>query len=215
MATEPRRDWWVAGGMTVTALSAAVSSFSGLRSLAAATGWPGWLAPLLPLTVDSYAMVASRVWLASSTRSARARRFARWNALLAVGLSLIGNGVWHLAEAGLLAVGWPVVVAAGSVPPIVLGLLTHLAVLHSEDEGEPGTGAVPDRPTSQDATSPKPEDSLLPAAKAADAQYRATHDGRPITRDALRKALHISTARTGEVMQELRKAPEAINRKGL
>lgn len=33
------RDWWVALGMTVTALAAVVSSFTGLRSLAAATGW--------------------------------------------------------------------------------------------------------------------------------------------------------------------------------
>ncbi|ORT47646.1 hypothetical protein KBI5_18630 [Frankia sp. KB5] len=201
--------------MAVTAVSAAVSSFSGLRSLAVATGWPAWLAPLLPLTIDAYAVTATRVWLARSTRSARARRFARWNALLAVGLSLVGNGFWHLAEAGIVALGWPVVLAAGSVPPVVLGLLSHLAVLRGEDEPEPGTAAVPGRTPSQDTAGPEAEDSLLSAARAADAEYRATHDGRPITRDALRKALQVSTARAGEVMRELRKAPEVVNRQGL
>lgn len=82
------RDWWVILGMTVTAISAAVSSFSGLRSLAAATGWPEALSPLFPLTVDAYAMTATRVWLSGSTGSERARRFARWNAIMAIGLSL-------------------------------------------------------------------------------------------------------------------------------
>jgi len=43
-------------------------------------GWPGALAMLLPLTIDAYAATATRVWLAASTRSARARRFARANA---------------------------------------------------------------------------------------------------------------------------------------
>lgn len=82
------RDWWVILGMTVTAISAAVSSFSGLRSLAAATGWPEALSPLFPLTVDAYAMTATRVWLSGSTATERARRFARWNAIMAIGLSL-------------------------------------------------------------------------------------------------------------------------------
>lgn len=214
-AVQHRRDWWVTGGMTITAMSAAVSSFSGLRSLAMAAGWPDLLAPLLPLTVDAYAITATRVWLAHSTRSARARRFACWNALLAVGLSLVGNGIWHLAEAGLLTVGWPVVVTAGSVPPVVLGLLSHLAVLRGEDRPEPRTAPVPGRTPDQDAAEPEAEDGLLSAAKAADAEYRAAHDGRPITRDALRKALGVSTARTGEVMRKLRTAPGAINRNDL
>jgi hypothetical protein len=67
-------------GMTVSAAAAAVSSFSGLRSLALATGWGEWLSPLLPLTIDAYAMTATRVWLANVDRSGRTRRFARWNA---------------------------------------------------------------------------------------------------------------------------------------
>lgn len=55
------RDWWVVCGMAVTAVSAAVASFSGLRGLAELAGWPQPLAALLPLTVDAHALTATRV----------------------------------------------------------------------------------------------------------------------------------------------------------
>src|SRR6266700_164073 len=85
------RDWWVITGMTIAAASAAVASFSGLYGLAAVAGWPVRLAWLLPLTLDAYAMTSARVWLAASTRSAGARRFARANALGAIAASTTGN----------------------------------------------------------------------------------------------------------------------------
>jgi hypothetical protein len=100
-----RRDWWVALGLFVSALSAAVSSFAGLHALALSTGWHPWAAPLFPLTVDCYALTAVRVWLARSTRSGRARRFARANAVGAILLSVLGNATWHLVAADLLRVG--------------------------------------------------------------------------------------------------------------
>ncbi|MBX7268825.1 DUF2637 domain-containing protein [Micromonospora sp. Llam7] len=132
--------------MTVTAISAAVSSFSGLQSLAAATGWPEALSPLFPLTVDAYAMTATRIWLSGSTGSERARRFARWNAIMAIGLSLIGNAVWHLIAAQVLTISWVIVVLVGAVPPAVLGLLSHLAVLRGQEEPVPVSPARPGEP---------------------------------------------------------------------
>ncbi|MCK9932003.1 DUF2637 domain-containing protein [Frankia sp. Mgl5] len=198
--------------MTVAALSAAISSFAGLRSLASAAGWPEPLAPLLPLTVDAYAITATRVWLTRDTGSAGGvRRFARWNALLAMGLSLVGNGLWHLAEVGMLTVGWPIVVGTGSVPPVVLGLLSHLAVLRGQDGGPPGTTAVLSDPAGQNASESETigdreaEEPLLTAARAADVRYRETHDGRPITRDALRRELGVSTARAGDVLRRMQR----------
>src|SRR6478736_3801854 len=110
MSRQQPRDWWVIAGMTVTACAAAVSSFSGLRSLAVATGWPGAMAALLPFTIDAYAMTATRVWLSKATGSATARQFARWNAIGAIGLSLVGNAAWHLIAAKELTVTWPIVV---------------------------------------------------------------------------------------------------------
>src|SRR5258708_983581 len=103
IAATHQRDWWVAAGMAVSATSAAVSSIAGLRGLEVVAGWPVSLAPLLPITVDSYAMVATRVWLSQATRSRRARHFARANAVGAIGLSLVGNAAYHLIATGLLA----------------------------------------------------------------------------------------------------------------
>lgn len=129
------RDAWVTLGLGVSAAAAAISSFSGLRSLAIVTGWPTPLAALLPLTVDAFAMTATRVWLAASTGSGRARRFARWNAICAILLSVAGNGVFHLIAAHLLVVSWGIVLAVGSIPALVLGLVAHLAVLRSQVDG--------------------------------------------------------------------------------
>lgn len=197
------RDWWVILGMTVTAMSAAVSSFSGLRSLAAATGWPEALSPLFPLTVDAYAMTATRVWLSGSTGSGRARRFARWNAIMAIGLSLVGNAVWHLIAAQVLTVSWVIVVLVGAVPPVVLGLLSHLAVLRSQAEASRLQAAEDDQGESGDEPTTAPDDELLAQARAADAAHQAQH-GKPITRDHLRKALRVSTERASHILRELR-----------
>ncbi|WP_206443255.1 DUF2637 domain-containing protein [Candidatus Protofrankia californiensis] len=197
-----RRDWWVILGMTVTALAAAISSFSGLHSLAVATGWPEALAPLLPFTIDAYAMTATRVWLSKATGSAAARRFARWNAIGAIGLSLVGNAAWHLIAAKVLAVSWPIVVLVGAVPPAVLGLLSHLAVLHGqddEDEAPPPGTELQEHQDEADAGG----DDLIEAARAADDAHRAEH-GKPITRDQLRKQLHVSSDRASQIMRTLR-----------
>lgn len=226
----PARDWWVITGMTVTALSAAVSSFSGLRSLAVATGWPEALSPLFPLTVDAYAMTATRVWLSGTTRSVQARRFARWNALIAIGLSLMGNATWHLIDAHVLTITWVIVVLVAAVPPAVLGLLSHLAVLRGQDDAGPTSPshiaepphqavvadlAVPARPDQNEHQQRRKNDEadgqdepasgldLFDAARAADAAYRARY-GKPITRDALRKTLRVSTERATHLLRELK-----------
>ncbi|MGW3993912.1 DUF2637 domain-containing protein [Amycolatopsis sp. NPDC004772] len=200
--------------MTVTAVSAAVSSFSGLRSLAAATGWPSALAPPLPLTIDAYAMTATRVWLSGRTRSAEARHFARWNAILAIALSLVGNGAWHLVADGTVPLGGPIVVCVGAVPPAVLGLLSHLAVLRGQDAEDATPPVCPDENEHQDDGATVDEDArLLEAARAADAAHRTAH-GKAITRDELRKVLHVSTERTSHILRRLRqKSPSTSDDK--
>lgn len=196
--------------MTVTALSAAVSSFSGLRSLAVVTGWPDALAPLLPFTIDAYAMTATRVWLSKATGSAAARRFARWNAIGAIGLSLVGNAAWHLIAAHVLTVTWPIVVLVGAVPPAVLGLLSHLAVLRGQDDEDEPESASTAKDEHQDDSNPEDaansSDQLFEAARAADTAHREEH-GKAITRDELRKQLHVSTERASQLLRELRTPP--------
>jgi hypothetical protein len=215
----PHRDGWVSAGIVVSATSAAVSSFSGLRSLAIVTGWPETSAPLLPLTVDAYAMTATRVWLAASTGSERARLFARWNAVAAILLSVVGNAAWRLIEAHLLVVSWGIVLAVGSVPALVLGLVSHLAVLRGQVDPERagrteaglGTPGGPSQPAVRPEDGPRyaTEDELVAAARAADQAHRARNGGRPLTRDALRRELRVSGARATAVARRLKQEHEA------
>ncbi|GAA4618422.1 hypothetical protein GCM10023195_82790 [Actinoallomurus liliacearum] len=206
--TNADRDWWVMAGMTVAAASAAIASFSGLQGLAHIAGWPSRLSWLLPVTLDAYAMTSARVWLAASTRSAAARRFARSNALGAIAASIAGNATYHAARTGLLSVSWPIVVLVGAVPAAVLGLTAHLHALQGRIEAtaEDRTG---DRDRRSCRTRRKrhrryrTEDELIHAARAADVRHREANDGRPITRDALRTTLRVSNARATELRRQL------------
>ena len=123
---ESQRDVLFALGMAAVSLAAAISSYSGLASLADLVGWNHRLALLLPLTIDAYALTATRVWLSPKTASRRARRWAKGNAIGAIATSVAGNAVAHAANAHVFHVTWPVVVAVSAIPSIVLGLITHL-----------------------------------------------------------------------------------------
>lgn len=156
-------------------------------------------------------MTATRVWLSKASGTVAARRFARWNAIGAIGLSLIGNAAWHLMAAKVLTVTWPIVVLVGAVPPAVLGLLSHLAVLRGqddEDEAAPISTGLDERQDEADAGG----DDLLEAARAADEANR-TQYGKPITRDQLRKQLHVSSDRASELLRKIRALPDEANTK--
>jgi len=203
-----QRDWWVTAGIAVSATAALVSSFSGLRALAIATGWSVYLAPLLPLCIDSYATTAVRVWLGSGALALRARRFARANALGAIALSVGGNAAWHLIAARLLSVNWVLVVAVGSLPPLILGQVTHLAALMrhptNPEAAPPVLPAVPSTdPVQAKPTAVRTRAELLALARQADAAWRTEH-GRGITRDGLRAALHVGAKKATELLRQLR-----------
>lgn len=170
---EAGRDWWVLVGMTIAAASAAVASFSGLRGLAEAAGWPSRLAWLLPLTIDAYAMTSARVWLAATTPTTAARRFARANALGAITASTAGNAAYHAIGAGLLTPGWPIVVAVGAVPATVLGLTAHLHALR----GRPAPAEADRRTATGDGTGDRPPPR--PDHRAGDRPQDRAGDGVP------------------------------------
>lgn len=152
-----KTDWLLGIGMSVVVAAAAVASFAGLRDLALITGWHPRLAWLLPLCVDAYAMTATRVWLAKSTRNEHARSWAKWNAIGAIACSVAGNAVDHALNVRG-GVAWPLVVAVSAVPPIVLGLLVHLAHLRRVSH------TVPAVPAAVPAVDPRgPEESYAPA----------------------------------------------------
>ncbi|MET8151798.1 DUF2637 domain-containing protein [Actinoplanes sp. NPDC049668] len=195
--------------MTTAAVSAAVASFAGLRGLAEVAGWPARLAWLLPITIDAYAMTSARVWLAGTLGSNRTRAFARANAIGAIATSIVGNAGYHLVATGIMSISWPIVVLVGAVPAAVLGLTAHLHALTTIAPTEPApTPAATVRPAVRPQvrtrrTKHRTDAALLKDAREADARYRATHNGRPITRDGLRSALRIAGPKATELRRLL------------
>ncbi|MEO3799972.1 hypothetical protein [Nonomuraea sp. B1E8] len=146
MKTTRRRDWWTIGGVGVVAAAAVIASFTAQAGLGRLAGWdaalalPGGLEVslswLLPLCVDAYGAVATRITV-NAKYSAETRKHALIHAVGAVVVSIIGNAIYHALEAGVLHLGssrWVLVVAVSMVPPVALGALAHLMALCARDD---------------------------------------------------------------------------------
>ena len=185
-----QRDALFALGMAAVSLAAAISSYSGLASLADLAGWNHRLALLLPLTIDAYAVTATRVWLSPKTAGRRARRWAKGNAIGAIATSVAGNAVSHAAAAHVFTPTWPVVVMVSAIPSIVLGLITHLWHLRNTPDANPATAqvpaAAPEAPTPMVTTVPAPATDLAtPGSPKAAGQPADRKPGRKSTADTI------------------------------
>ncbi|MEV0177710.1 DUF2637 domain-containing protein [Streptomyces sp. NPDC050625] len=184
----PRRDWLLYAGMAAVGLAAAASSYAALQDLAVRTGWWPQLSWLLPLTTDAYAMTAVRVWLGHSTRNARARAWAKANAIGAIVLSVAGNAVDHAIASHVIAVSWPLIVAVSAIPPVVLGLLVHMAHLRSLPPASP----APSTPAAEhewQAPEPAPAAAPPPIPPAPPAEPKRRQPRRPVTASGKRQTL--------------------------
>ncbi|MGK5544497.1 DUF2637 domain-containing protein [Streptomyces sp. URMC 127] len=168
-----RHDWPLAMGMGAVGLAAAASSYAALQDLALRTSWWPWLSWLLPVTVDAYALTAVRVWLGRSTRNRTARAWAKANAIGGIGLSVAGNAVDHAAAAGVIPVSWPLIVAVSAIPPVVLGLLVHMAHLRHQTPTDSTPADVERQPRAEDnPVPPSPVPDSSPAAREVPKQRR-------------------------------------------
>jgi hypothetical protein len=217
-AASGQRDVLFALGMAAVSLAAAISSYSGLASLADLAGWNRRLALLLPLTIDAYAVTATRVWLSPKTAGRRARRWAKGNAIGAIATSVAGNAVSHAAAAHVFTPTWPVVVMVSAIPSIVLGLITHLWHLRNTPDPAPATASVPalagssapaaDAGSRSDAEAPA---AVTAAASASESPTdpEAAQPGAPAARDE-RKPVRKSASQTQQEIAALRaEHPEA------
>ncbi|MGW4640784.1 hypothetical protein ACWEN6_19780 [Sphaerisporangium sp. NPDC004334] len=135
-------------------MAALISSASALTGLAKLAAWGDELSLLLPLMVDAYGITSTRIWLSKATRSPRVRRHAAGNAVAAIVMSVVGNVVYHAIQAKALQVpSWVLVVAVSVVPPVTIGLLSHLVALRSGDHAEP---APRGGPSGTPPTTPEP-----------------------------------------------------------
>jgi hypothetical protein len=224
-----RRDWLGSLGLALVVLAAVVASFSTLASLAAVAGWGESASWLLPVCLDALGMIACRVWLSKSAPES-ARSYAKWIALVTVGVSIVGNAAGHLAATGHLSQSIVLVVLVGAVPPAGLAAGIHLAVLRgklSVPDAAPvpaeKTEAVPTKAVAKPspvkttaakkaAPSPPQDEAVnevdMQRARHADRDYRAENDGKPITRDGL-KAAGFGSDKATKLLAALKKEREA------
>lgn len=215
--------------MMVVAVAAAALSFASLANLADRSGiTTAWTlgrttvhaAWLLPVVVDAYALVATRVWLRPDRSIAdRTRAYARANALAAVAASCLGNAVDH-AMCGRSGPAVVLAVAVAWVPPAALGLVAHLYAMVSADRSArpvvPTKPSAPaqkpterpkmDRPTGRTPKSGPTDEALIRAARDVLARQPT------LGRDGLRAALGTATGyrpgagRTARILMKARAA---------
>lgn len=175
--SQANRDPVLLGAAWAAGIAAAVASYSALFGLARLAGWPAWSAWLFPLTVDAYAVAALRVWLGRVAASDGARAHARRAAVLAIAASMAGNAALHAALAHDFRVTWPVVVAVSAIPPMTLGLVSHLLALrsgHGDQVGDDVTAELPNVPSNDGlAGLPKAEAIRIALARSGGAVLAA------------------------------------------
>ncbi|MEU8334777.1 hypothetical protein [Micromonospora tulbaghiae] len=144
------------------------------------------LAWVLPVVVDAY--TALTTWLYFGARpDSELRKYAGWSAFFAAGASVVAQGAFHALTAADVNVKdvWPLVVAIGGIPPVLLGSVIHLlatylaehratpAVEHTAPVAKPAarprvndTARVKPTPTRTAPTVP-PTAAVAPVARAA------------------------------------------------
>jgi hypothetical protein len=130
----------------------------------------------LPIGMEAYAAYALGAWLSPHRLRPEARTFAKRSALAALGLGLLGQGVYHLLETfGYQRAPWPVVLFVACLPVLVLGAgatLRHLLSGADADSADPEQGQVAvtaEAEVVQPAPAPGPADLTAPASASGSA----------------------------------------------
>jgi hypothetical protein len=136
----------LSAGIAFALACAAALSAPTLYELARLIRYPAQLAWLLPAAFDGYA--GTSIWIGRRiARSHPAAKSARRNARLALGLTILCNGLYHLlALAGTSlpeALRITVLVAVSSLPPLIVDRLLHLnAIANGNDLPETAAPAA-------------------------------------------------------------------------
>lgn len=177
--------WSTALAVLGVAAVAAVASYEHAYDLVRAHGEAGWIARLVPLTVDGLIYASSMVMLDSARRKAPVPALARWLLGLGIAATLAANVAhgWGHGPIGAAVAAWPAVALVGSYE------LLMVVIRGSQVAADPAHG------TSDDA------DPLQEKAAALFAGQLAA-DRIPSVR-AIRAELHVGQPRAQRLRDHL------------
>jgi hypothetical protein len=131
-----------------------------------------------PVGIEAFAMSA---WLSPATAE-HARTFAKWSALGALALGMLGQVAYHLPSAAhRTRAPWPAVIAVACLPVITLGFSAALAHLLHADNTAPAAAEPTAEEEEKAGTKPGAKaPPTLPAdlvvqARTLDARHRLAH----------------------------------------
>lgn len=128
------------------------SSYTWFR-LAQHTDWVTWLAWVPFVAIDVGGLYFGTNWINGKT--VKVRVWGKTTTLLAVGISIVANGVEHALTGGFITVTLWLTVSVGAVPPAVMFAVAHqwalkrqaVAKARKPVEAKPVAAAVVSRPT--------------------------------------------------------------------
>lgn len=130
--------------MGLVAICAGALSFQSLMHLGELCGYGG-LSWAYPVTLDLGAAASCASWIHERNRQALAMTWG----MLAV--SVVLNGTLHYLQTAAASPSWLLVVLVAAVPPMIFGLVVHLAVgKRTEPDSPRPTSVGPLRPADPD-----------------------------------------------------------------
>lgn len=155
-----KRDLLITVAIWGVGIVAAVASWSGWVGLAERAGfdqafgmdlWSWHVQPsvswIYGICVDLFAAAAVRIWMTAHWSTKSTRNTARGWAFTTIGIGVLANSTYHVLDALNVHAPIPIIILFSAVPPIMLGVVVHLAVMYGDDLrqalGEGGAAPVP------------------------------------------------------------------------
>lgn len=98
--------------------------------LALHTNWVPWLAWVPFVAIDVGGLIFGANWI--SGRTVKIRVWGKITTLLAVTISVVGNGLEHAIAGGFLPVTMPLTISVGAIAPAVLFAVVHQYALKQQ-----------------------------------------------------------------------------------
>lgn len=170
-------------GATIAMILAAGISARTLFQLGQIVGLPWQFAWMLPGAFDVYAYTSATV-AASIPAAHPARKWAVWNARIALSFTMIGNSLVHALYLMSHGQGWTgtdyALTAVSAIPPIIVERLLHLQTkIVAEAPATVAAPATPAPATPRPAPAVTPASVAVPVSATLSAQLAAT---RPATK---------------------------------